>query len=293
MSHSRTALLTTLVGLGLIPLDATAQYPSSLAATFGFGAVPEEHRNGSYAGSMAVLWRLSPIADLGIEAGYQRFGSDPQRDIIGMCPFIPVGACEGQITAERRISGDLWFVGPTFRLALDRNAALRPFALWGLARYSSGEHTRVRYSDDRGVTVSLPGSGPFERTFHGVGASGGLGLQGPGLGRLQWAVLARAHGAIGGMSGEMASVTAYTLTAGVTLLLGKDLAAKRPWQITRGVSLRPSLAVPSVTAAPDCPWSPEIPPGGCGPTPTRSRPGPAAAPHHNRRMPAGPSRSPD
>ena len=219
--HSKTALLTTLACMVLTPLDSAAQYPYSVVATFGFGEVPEEHRNGSYAGSTALLWRVSLWADLGIEAGYQRFGTDPQHDIIGFCPILPVGACEGQITAERTSSGDLWFVGPTFRLGLKRDAALRPLALFGLGRYSSGERTRVSYSDDRGETVSLPGSGAFDRTFRGIGANGGLGLQGPGLGRFQWTVLARVHGAIGGMSGESASVSAYTVTAGLTLLLGR------------------------------------------------------------------------
>lgn len=215
--------LTTLACMVLTPLDSAAQYPYSLVATFGWGEVPEEHRTGSYAGSLALLWRVSASAELGVEAGYQRFGSHPQSDIIGFCPFFPEGACEGQITSERTSSGNLWFVGPTLRLGLKkRGAAFRPLVLWGLGRYASEEQTRANFRDDRGVPVPLPGSGTFERTFLGIGTSGGLGFEGRGLGRFQWAILARVHGAIGGMSGELADVFAYTVTAGLTLVLGED-----------------------------------------------------------------------
>src|SRR5438477_175357 len=44
-----------------------------------------------------------------------------------------------------------------------------------------------------------------------------VGIEGAGLGRLRWILMARAHGAVGGMSGEMASVSTYTVTAGLTL----------------------------------------------------------------------------
>jgi hypothetical protein len=223
MKRSGADLLAALACMVLTPVASRAQYPYSLLATFGFGAVPEEQRYGSYAGSMALFWRLSSWADLGVEGGYQHFGTHPQRDIIGLCPIPPVGPCEGRITAERTSRGHLWFVGPILRLRLAQNGTLRPLAVFGLARYASGEHTRVTYSDDRGETVSNPAPLVFDRpTFGGIGVNGGLGLQGPAFGQFQWAVLARAHGAIGGMGGEFASVSAYTVTAGLTFFFGSD-----------------------------------------------------------------------
>ena len=85
---------------------------------------------------------MSPSAELGVEAGYQRFGSDPQFDIIG------------------------------------------------------------------------------------IGLSGGPGFEGRGLGRVQWAILARIHGAFGGMNVESASVFVRSY-AGLTLVLGKDGKLRR------------------------------------------------------------------
>ena len=223
LTHPKTALLATLACLALTPRPGTAQYPASLLATFGFGEVPEEQRYGSYAGSVALFWRLSSWADLGLEGGYQRFGTHPQRDIIGLCPVVPMGPCEGQITAEGTSRGHLWFVGPTLRLSPARRGAVRPVLLVGLGRYRSAEHTNVTYSDDLGRTVANPPPLSFDRsTFGGVGVHGGVGLQGPGLGRFQWTVVARAHGAIGGEGGEFASVSAYTVTAGLTVSFGPD-----------------------------------------------------------------------
>jgi hypothetical protein len=210
-------LVAALVCLLLATPGAVAQSRYSALVAVGFGAVPAERRHASVAGSVVLFRRLGPAADLGLEVGYQHFGAAAQEDVIGFCPILPAGACVGQITADRRAGGDLWFVGPTVRLRVVRQGALRPFVLIGLGRYGSGEHTIVTYRDDRGVTVPNPAPLPFDRTFGGVGVNAAVGIEGAGLGRLRWILMARAHGAVGGMSGEMASVSAYTVTARLTL----------------------------------------------------------------------------
>lgn len=213
--------LATLAGLVLSAPHLTAQSRYSPLVTIGVGVVPDrdgsDERHASVAASLAVFRRLGSQVDLGLEAGYQRFGTGPREELIGFCPTLPVGACVGQVTATRRSRGDLWFVGPTLRVRVVRQGAVRPFLLLGLGRYGSGEHTSVTFRDDRGVTVPDPESFAYEGDFDGLGVNAGIGIEGGRLGRLRWTVGARAHGALGGLDGEFGSVTSYTLTAGVTL----------------------------------------------------------------------------
>jgi hypothetical protein len=199
--------------------SAAAQARWSPLVTVGFGIVPGEdyqHRHGSVAGSAALFRRLGSVVDLGLEAGYQHFGAGAQ-ELIGVCPSRPADACVGQVTAVRRARGDLWYVGPTLRVRVVRTGAVRPFLLVGLGRYGSGERTAVVFRDDRGVAVPNPESYAYGSEFGGAGVNAGLGFEGGRLGRLRWTLGLRAHGAIGGMDGELASVASYALTAGLTL----------------------------------------------------------------------------
>jgi hypothetical protein len=219
-------LLAALAFLALVSPDASAQTRYSPMLTVGFGTVPEDYsnRHGSVAGSLALFRRLGPVVDLGLEVGYQRFGSGTEHYTVGGCPVLPRGACVGEVTGSTHEGGDLWYVGPTLRLHTLRNRPVRLFALVGLGHYASTERTKVVYRDDRGEVVPDPQRFEYGSTFKGIGANAGIGIEGVGFGRLRWTIVARTHGAIGGVDGEMGSLRALSLTAGVTL----------PWQSTGG-----------------------------------------------------------
>jgi hypothetical protein len=210
-------LLALAACLTLTARTSTAQSPYSGLVGLGLGAVPGEQRHPSVAGSVGLFRRMGSAIDLGFEVGYQRFGARREFYDIGGCPILPAGECVGQVTADRRQSGDLWFVGPTVRLHAPSRGTVRPFLLTGIGAYGSGEHTTVTYRDAREVTVPVPGPLVFERTFGGVGVNGAVGVEGGKPGALGWMVMARVHGAVGGMGAEMASIAAWTVTAGMVL----------------------------------------------------------------------------
>jgi hypothetical protein len=210
-------LPTVLAGLALAASAASAQTHYSPVITLGFGTVPQEYanRHGSLAGSVALYRRLGPAVDLGLEVGYQHFGSGTEHYTIGGCPILPRGACVGGVTASSQEGGDVWHIGPTLRLHTIRSRPVRLFALVGLGHYRSSERTKVVYRDDRNEVVPDPEAFEYGSTFKGIGANAGIGLEGEGLGRLHWVVVARMHGAAGGVDGEFGSIKAFSLTAGV------------------------------------------------------------------------------
>ncbi len=216
-----TRFFVVLACLGLAPWAASAQVRYSSTITLGFGAVPKDYSNrlGSLAGSLAVYRSLGRIADLGLEAGYQRFGSRTERYTLGACPVLPPGACVGEVTGSSHERGDVRHVGPTLRLHTV-GRPVRFLALVGLAYYASNERHNVVYRDDRGGIVPDPESFEYANKFTGIGGNLGVGVEGEGLGRLRWTVVARTHGAIGGSNGELASLETLSLTAGVTLPWG-------------------------------------------------------------------------
>ena len=203
--------------LALASRRLPAQSPYSALVGLGVGAVPAEHRHPGTAVSIAVFRRVGSALDLGFEVGYQHFGSSPEHYVIGHCPFVPAGACVGDITATARESGDLSFVGPVARLRPANGGTVRPFLLAGLARYTSSERRTGTYRDDRGVTVPVLETLYSEREFGGAGASAAIGIEAGRPGTVRWMLTARVHGAVGGMSGELASVSGWTVTAGLVL----------------------------------------------------------------------------
>ena len=203
------------LSVGAASLAGQSRYSSLVG--LGIGAVPAERRHVAVAGSAGIFRRLGSTVDLGIEVGYQRFGATPQLDIIGRCPILPAGACIGEITADLRQRGDLWFVGPTARLRVMPQGGLRLFFLAGLARYVSTEHTTITYRDDRDVTVPIPESFDYKRRFDGAGVNAAVGIEGGKLTSFRWILMARAHGAVGGIGSEIGSLSAWTVTAGLAL----------------------------------------------------------------------------
>jgi hypothetical protein len=219
-------LLAAFASLALTASVASAQAHYSPVITLGFGTVPQAYsnRHGSLAGSLALYRHLGPAFDLGLEAGYQHFGSGTEHSSIGACPILPRGACVGDVTASSHEGGDVWHVGPTLRVHTIRSRPMRLIGLVGLGLYRSSERTKVVYRDDRGEVVPEPAAFGYGSTFKGIGANAGIGLEGEGLGRFSWIIVARTHGAVGGENGEFGSLQAFSLTAGVSL----------PWRITGG-----------------------------------------------------------
>lgn len=216
-TRARHVLVLAASCLALASRRLPAQSPFSVLVGLGLGAMPAEHRHPGVAGSIAIFRRVGAAVDLGFEVGYQRFGSSPAHYVIGRCPFLPGGACVGEITATGRESGDLHFVGPTARVRLANGGAVRPFLLAGLARYTSRERKTVTYRDDRGVTVPILETLYSEREFGGAGASAAIGIEAGRPGTIRWMLTARMHHAVGGMSGELASVSGWTVSAGLAL----------------------------------------------------------------------------
>jgi hypothetical protein len=212
-------LLASFVFLTLTAPLAAAQTHYSPVITLGFGTVPQAYsnRHGSLAGSLALYKRVGPAFDLGLEVGYQHFGSGTEQSTIGACPVLPRGACVGDVTASSHEGGDVWHFGPALRVHTVRSRPVRLIGLVGLGLYRSSERTNVVYRDDRGDIVPEPPAFHYGSTFKGIGANAGIGLEGQGPGRFSWIIVARTHGAVGGENGEFGALQAFSLTAGVTL----------------------------------------------------------------------------
>jgi hypothetical protein len=206
-----------------MPALAVAQSSLSPVVTIGMGSTPArsifgERLHGAGAATIAVFRPAHGATALGLEAGYQRYGSSTvETQYDGWCPIFPGGKCLGTIDARHWSRGAFWYVGPTLRLRISHDSSIRPVGFLGMALYGSAEHTDNEYHDARGA----PAFGSPARitySFRGIGLNAGIGIEGTGVGRgLRWTVIGRVHGAVGGIGGEGASRSTYTVTAGLTM----------------------------------------------------------------------------